>query len=272
MRACNLLPFLLLLAACQSNPYTGRSQVLFTSEDEEIRMGLQAYGDITGKVKIDKSRALNDPLQRVGRAISAIADRDRARLKKKPYEWEFILIREDKTLNAWALPGGKVAFYTGIYPVLKDEAGMAIVMGHEVSHALLRHGGERYAQALIVAGATTAAAYAARNESTERQIAFAAAVGLATEYGFIKPYSRSHETEADKYGLMLAARAGYDPATAIGVWKRMARQGGGRPPEILSTHPDPLRRVENMKRWLPEAKALYERSRKQPNAPLPSIR
>ncbi|MFB3065875.1 MAG: M48 family metallopeptidase [Planctomycetota bacterium] len=271
MRACNLLPFLLLLAACQTNPYTGRSQILWTSEDEEIRMGLQAYGDITGKVKIDKSRALNDPLQRVGRAIAAVADRDRARLKKTPYEWEFILIRADKTLNAWALPGGKVAFYTGIHPILQDEAGMAIVMGHEVAHALLRHGGERYTQALIVAGATTAAAYAARNESRERQIAFAAAVGLATEYGFIKPYSRSHETEADKYGLMLAARAGYDPAPAIGVWERMARQGG-RPPEILSTHPDPLRRVKNMKRWLPEARALYEQSRQQPNAPLPSIR
>ena len=277
MKPTRTLLLLLLVAACKTNPYTGRKQLLAMSEQREIELGQEAWKAELREAQVEYDVELIAPLRRVGKAIAHEADtwrREQAQREGKepiPYDWTFVLIR-DQQINAWALPGGKIAFYTGIYPVLQDEAGMAIVMGHEVMHAMLRHGGERYTQALIVAGATSAAAYAARNESTGEQIAFAAAVGLVTEYGFVKPYSRSHETEADKYGLMLAARAGYDPATAIRVWERMARLGGERPPEILSTHPDPLHRVENMKRWLPEARALYEQSRKQPNDQLPSIR
>ena len=256
---------LLLLAACKTNPYTGRRQTMLISEDREIELGKEAWAEMTGpgsKVKLDTRPAWNDPLQRVGRAIAVAAD-------KKEYDWEFKLIDAPKTANAWALPGGKIAFYTGIYPVLEDEDGMAIVMGHEVSHALLRHGGERISQSMITAGILAGAAISTRDNKNRGWILAGLGVGAGLT---IKAYGRGHETEADRFGLMLAARAGYNPEAGIKVWQRMAKLSkGSSGPTFLSTHPSHDTRIENMQKWMPEAKALYEQSQKKPNKKLPVL-
>jgi len=244
MRRLLLIALLALAGTCKTNPHTGRSQLLLFSEGEMNQLGTQAYLEMTGPqsgTSIVTSSRYTGPLQEVGGAISVAANRP-------DYQWEFKLIDDPKTVNAWALPGGKIAFYTGIYPILEDQAGMAIVMGHEVMHAILQHGNERMSQSL-----------------TAELVLTAAAIGV------LLPYSRKHETEADEQGLYLAARAGYDPEAGIGVWQRMAAlSAGSRPPEFLSTHPEPGRRIDNMRKWMPKAKQLYDTApRKMPNWKLP---
>lgn len=270
--ATTLAAGLLLLSAtaCTTNPYTGRSQLKLFPEQQVLAMGVEAYGQVEKSEPVSRDPALNAPLMRVGRAISAVADQMRAEQGEGPFEWEFKVIDKPDMLNAWCLPGGKIAFYTGIYPVLEDEAGMAIVMGHEVAHALLDHSNERMSQQGLTQIGMVGAAIVA--EGSEHRDLALAALGAGLTVGFVLPYSRSHESEADRVGLIMAARAGYDPEAAIRVWQNMAKLSEGRPPEFLSTHPDPLNRIEAMREWMPEAKALYERSRKQRNAPLPAIR
>jgi len=269
-RFFTLLAPVLVLTGCVTNPYSGESGMLITSESEELRMGVLAYAQISQDEPVSHDPALNAPLNRVGSAISAAADRWRAEKGEAPYEWEFKVIRKDDVLNAWCLPGGKIAFYTGIYPVCADEAGMAIVMGHEVSHALARHAGYRMTQAQWVNLGLGIAEVLARDSEYHDETM--AALGAGATYCVVMPYSRGHESTADKMGLMLAAEAGYDPEAAIRVWQTMARLSEGqRPPEFLSTHPDPLNRVENMRQWMPEALRLYERSHKRENRPLPRI-
>jgi len=263
MRRLGLLALLLLLAVCRTNPTTGRSQFRLFSEKEMVSLGVQAYQEMTvdnPDVKIDTDPALNAPLQHVGAAISQAAN-------KPDYEWEFKLIDDPNTVNAWALPGGKIAFYTGIYPILEDEAGMSIVMGHEVMHALLDHGNERMSQNLATSAVLTAAAVGLKD--SENGDLILGALGVGATVGFLLPYSRKHETEADEYGLYLAARAGYDPHAGIGVWERMSALGGSKPPEFLSTHPATEHRIENMHRWMPKAEKLYAESTHRPNAKLP---
>jgi len=251
-----LLLLVLLAAGCQTNPDTGRRQLLLLSEDEEIQLGVQAYAEVGKEAKFTEDPRFTTPLRRVGNAIAEKANRP-------DYKWEFRVIDDTQTVNAWCMPGGKIAFYTGIYPILQDEAGMAIVMGHEVSHALLRHGGERISQN-ILAQAGISAVELLSGSSSYGQLT-AAALGI----GVLLPFSRKHETEADHFGLLLAAKAGYEPEAAIGIWERMSALGGGsRPPEFLSTHPNPENRIENMKKWMPEARALYEQSEKRPNGKL----
>ncbi|NJN14158.1 MAG: M48 family metallopeptidase [Planctomycetes bacterium] len=263
--AIPLLALLLVSFACKSNPVSGRNQLLYYSEESMSKLGAEAYVEMTGSkdIRISNDPVLTAPLQRVGHAIASAAD-------KPEYEWEFKLIDDSKTVNAWCLPGGKIAFYTAIYPILQDEAGMAIVMGHEVMHAILQHGNERMSQGITAQLIMTGAAVGLSNHKYKNEIV--AAIGAGATVGVILPYSRSHESEADRYGLMLAAKAGYDPEAAIGVWERMAALGGDRPPEFLSTHPDPENRIENMRAWMPEAKALYEQSIKQRNRLLPAVR
>jgi len=258
------------LPACQTNPYTGRPQFLvLSSEADEIKAGISGYRQVRDEQPINTDADLNAPLIRVGHAIAKAADAWRAEKGEEPFQWEFTLIADDKMVNAWCMPGGKIAFYTGIYPVLKDENGMAIVMGHEVAHAMLRHGGERVSQYALFAGGMAAAAIASRDH--ENRALIMAGLGATATFGIMMPYSRKHEAEADMLGLQLAARAGYDPRAAIGVWERMAGLGGGaRPPEFFSTHPDPLNRIEAMQGQMPSVLPTYERSSKMPNATLPN--
>jgi len=177
-----------------------------------------------------------------------------------------------ETVNAWCLPGGKIAFYTGIFPILQDEAGMAVVMGHEVMHAILQHGNERMSQNLATQVVLAGAAVGLSESKYKNEII--GALGAGASVGVLLPYSRKHESEADKQGLFLAAKAGYDPEAAIGVWERMAAMSEGkRPPEFLSTHPDPMNRIEAMRKWMPEAKRIYEQAPvKHANRPLPAVK
>ncbi len=265
MKRLLLILLLAVCGTCSTNKTTGRRQLLVFSPGHMNKLGVEAYAQMTGpgsKAKVMTDRRFTDPLQRVGKALAAAANRP-------DYKWEFRVI-DDKTVNAWALPGGKIAFYTGIYPVLQDEGGMAIVMGHEIMHAILQHGNERMSQGTVAQLGLEVANVSLKNNQYRGPIL--SALGAGAQYGLILPYSRKHESEADRYGLMLAARAGYDPEAAIGVWQRMAALSEGkRPPVLLSTHPDPLQRIENMKRWMPEAKRLYERARVKHRAiPLPT--
>ena len=261
---------LLFLAAfvsgCTRNVYTGRPQILLYTEPQMIKLGAVSYAELTGsksKTRLITSGAAYAALQRVGYRIAAAVN--------KSYKWEFRLIDSAHTANAWALPGGKIAFYTGIFPVLQDEAGMAIVMGHEIMHALLNHSNERMSQSTIEKVVVTAAEIGFQNNEDRDTILGALGAGLT--YGLILPYSRLHESEADKQGLFLAARAGYDPEAAIGVWERMdKRSAGKRKPEFQSTHPDPKNRIRKMREWMPEAKRLYAQSLKPENRALPPIR
>jgi predicted Zn-dependent protease len=269
MRRLALLSLLTLAVGCQTNPRTGRQQFIIPPLDDPKYMadlGAKAYAEMTApdKVELSKDSRLVEPLQRVGRALADAAD-------QMGYDWEFKLIHDPETANAWALPGGKIAFYTGIYPILQDENGLAIVMGHEIMHAILNHAGERMSQGLAAQGLTTAVGLAL--EGNEYRDITLAGLGIAAATGVILPYSRKHESEADRYGLYLAAKAGYDPEAAIGVWERMAELGGGgRTLEFLSTHPDPRNRITAMRKWMPEARLYYQQSQKKVNRPLPQVK
>lgn len=258
-----------LLLGCKSNPHTGRSQLLLYSDKEMSSMGTQAYAEMTGPqsgVKVITDPKYAGPLMDVGKAL-AVAGNDYLKKERKPeYQWEFKLIDDPKTVNAWCLPGGKIAFYTAIYPVVADTDGMAIVMGHEIMHAILEHGNERMSQGQAAQIGQSVAQIGFSNSKNGELIL--AGLGLGAQYGILMPYSRSHESEADEQGLYLAAKAGYNPEAAIGVWERMAKMSAGRPPEFLSTHPDPLNRIKNMKKWMPKAKEIYAASQKKPNVKL----
>ncbi|MEM8884887.1 MAG: M48 family metallopeptidase [Planctomycetota bacterium] len=260
---------LALAISCQTNQLTGRSQLLMQSEEQMVQLGEQAYLEMTvndKSVKIVTDARLVDPLMRVGNALAAAAD-------KPDYNWEFKLIDAPDTANAWALPGGKIAFYTGIYPIIEDEAGMAIVMGHEIMHALLQHSNERMSQNQLVAAGLAVGSVAVGVSDVKYKGAIIGALGAGAAFGIILPYSRKHESEADQYGLYLAAKAGYDPEAGIRVWENMAKLSEGkRPPVLLSTHPDPLERAADMREWMAEAKRYYEQSPKKDNRKLPAVK
>jgi predicted Zn-dependent protease len=240
----------LLLAGCQNVPLTGRSQLQMISEKQERSMGLASFQEILGKEKLSHDAAQNERLQRIGARIAAATGRD-------DYQWEFKLIDDDDALNAFCLPGGKVAVYTGLLPVAQDDAGLAAVIGHEVAHAIARHGGERLSQEILVAGVAAATVVATR-DSNKRDL-YAGLLGAGAAVGFLLPYSRLHESEADRMGLIYMAKAGYDPRAAVGLWQRMAAAGKGKskPPELLSTHPADATRIKGIERWLPEALSHY---------------
>lgn len=238
------------LCACRTAPYTNRPQLLLVSASEEASLGQSSYKQALAEAKLSTDREAVDLVRRVGRRIAAVSDRP-------DFEWEFNLIDDPKTVNAWCLPGGKVAVYTGILPITKDEAGLAVVMGHEIAHALARHGSERMSQGLLanLGGAALSAALAEKPGATRRLAA--QAYGLGTNVGVLLPFSRAQESEADRIGLILMAKAGYDPGEAVGFWRRMAEAsggGGGGLERFLRTHPADDKRVRDIESFLPEAR------------------
>jgi predicted Zn-dependent protease len=200
-----------------------------------------------------ESRMVSRVGDRIANAVERYMQDHGMASRVEGYEWEFNLIGEDVP-NAWCMPGGKVVFYTGILPYTEDEAGMAVVMGHEIAHAIARHGNERMSQQLMVQAGGAALSVYLDEKDTEHQELYLAAYGVGTTVGVALPYSRAHETEADKLGLIFMAMAGYDPAEAVEFWKRMSQSGGAKPPEFLSTHPSDETRIENLKKFLPEAR------------------
>ena len=241
-----------LLAGCAEVPGTGRKQLLLLGEQQELQMGLASFQEVLKTEKISKDPQLNEMVTRVGNRI--------AQATGKNYQWEFKVIDNPKVANAFCLPGGKVAVYTGILPITRDEAGLAAVMGHEVAHAIARHGGERVSQGLLVQTGLSVveAALSGKDPQSAKQIT--SLLGAGASIGVILPFSRAHESEADQLGLIYMAKAGYDPRAARDRWVRMAEasKGQGKPPEILSTHPAEETRIRQIEGWLPEALKYYQ--------------
>ena len=256
------------VAGCTTNPYTNRSQFLLIPESQEVHMGKQAYAQALNdpKVVISKNPDEVEPVKRVAERIIAVAKESKYAERAKSFQWEVTVIKDDKTKNAWALPGGKIAVYTGIFPEAKNENGLAAIMGHEIVHALARHGAERVSQHTAVNVGMQVAAATLGMKPIAQSLAMQA-LGI----GVLLPFSRSHESEADYIGLLLAADAGYDPREAVLLWKRMGESSKDSPPEFLSTHPAHETRIENLQKWMPEAMARYDRTEKAPVSTLPSI-
>jgi predicted Zn-dependent protease len=250
----------LLLYGCATTPITGRHQLMLVSEAQETALGVQAYREVLQKEPVTRDPRLTEPVQRIARRVETAADRPDLR-------WEVNVIKEDKTVNAFALPGGKIGVYTGIFPIAQTEAGLAIIMGHELGHVIARHGAERMSQQMGAQLLGTALAIGFQTSPYANTIM--AAYGLGAQVGVLLPYSRLQESEADRIGLVLAAKAGYDAQAAVGVWQRMAKLGGRRPPPFLSTHPTPESRIEDIKKFLPQAMAQFRPQDDDGDAPLP---
>jgi len=246
-----LVSFLLL--GCVTVPETGRRAFILTSEAEENQLGRQAYSEVLGKERLSTNHRWNQILQRVGQRIAAAANRP-------DYQWEFKLI-ESKEKNAFCLPGGKVAVYTGILSVCQNEAGLATVIGHEVAHATARHGGQRMTVALGSQLGLAALSAAIGGEDTSQKRLILAALGVGTTVGAILPFSRANEAEADEIGLIYMARAGYDPREAPKFWGRFAGEGGGTP-TFLSTHPSSESRTQALSAQVSRVLPIFERSPK----------
>lgn len=245
--------------ACSTVPLTGRRQLMLTSSAQLASMGDEAYDEMLAGEKLLTRGAAYDQVLRVGRRIQAAAENgDFPWPARGTFEWEFSVIDNDEVANAWALPGGKVAVYTGIIKVAQDDAGLATVMGHEIAHAIAEHGGERMTQQAITQFGREAGAQILGSESETTMALFDQAFAITSNTLVLLPFSRKHESEADKIGLILMAEAGYDPRASVAFWERMAQGGGGQPPEFLSTHPSHETRISQLEKWMPEALDIYE--------------
>jgi predicted Zn-dependent protease len=250
--------------ACATVPVTGRKQLSLISNTEIIPMATSQYSEVVKKGPLSTDQEQTAMVKRVGGRIQKAVEQYMADEKLSSelsgFAWEFNLIDDPKTVNAWCMPGGKVAFYTAIMPICKDENGVAVVMGHEVAHAIANHGRERMSQGLAAnMGLGTIGAAMGQNPTLTKDI-FMQAVGMGTQIGMLK-FSRTHESEADKMGLIFMAIAGYDPQEAPKFWERMsAGVAGQKPPEWLSTHPSDETRISNLNKWMPEALKYYKKN------------
>ena len=252
-------------AGCPTVATTGRKQLMLISPEKEVQLGEAAYGQILADETLNDDPALNAILQRVGWRVAAATGRD-------DFAWEFNLIESDE-VNAFCLPGGKIAVYTGLIPVAANDAGLAIILGHEIAHAIARHGAERMSQRQTVnlARQTLSIAAAAAGLGAVGSTA-TEAFDITTELGIMLPYSRAHESEADHLGLLYAAKAGYDPRQAVPLWQRMNDSADSRPPAFLSTHPNPDHRIEDFQQIMPHALDAYHAAPQQfgQGQPLPA--
>src|SRR6476469_11101169 len=270
--ACLSTGLMSALSACYRAPGTARDQLIFFSEDKEISMGVKAFHEVLRQARLNESPEINEMVHRVGDRIAAVANRPE-------YQWEFAVIQDDRTINAFALPGGKVAVFTGILKYTKTEAGLATVIGHEVAHALQRHGAERISRGILEQIAQLGALAGAASGRVDPGVA----MGAMSAYGIgvSLPFNRRQESEADYIGLRLMAQAGYDPREAVPFWERMSgcpKQLIGKLcfrsqaaiPEFLSTHPSDVTRINQIESWLPDAlKYYHEAQGGEPPAPAP---
>ena len=256
------------------DPYTGETARYGASADEEVQLGVQAFQQVLGDARAQGalvpadsqvSQQVRSIAQRlVSRVPQVAADLAAANNQQVPtsyqdFKWDVAVIQSDEA-HAFCLPGGKMAVYTGLVPVAQNENAMAVVMGHEIAHALLRHGSQRMAQQKLVQMGQVAAGMAVGGMDPQQQQAVMAALGAGAQYGLILPYGRSHETQADQVGLMLAAAACFDPHEAVPLWQRMGQLGAGqRPPEFASTHPDPDNRIAALQALMPQAEMFRQK-------------
>lgn len=253
-----------LLIACSKNALTGKSQFTLLPESELQSMATTEYQQFlsTNKVVATSNNRDAEMVRRVGQRITNAVDayyRQQGMSDKLAgFKWEYNLV-EDKAVNAWCMPGGKIVVYTGLLPITQNEAALAAVMGHEVSHALLQHGNQRMSQGLAQQLGGVALSVALANKPAQTQNLFMSAYGVGSQVGVLLPFSRKHELEADDWGLKFAAMAGYNPQEAINLWKRMeAASGGSKPPEFLSTHPTEGKRIAQLEKLMPEAMKYYK--------------
>jgi metalloendopeptidase OMA1, mitochondrial len=246
----------------ETNPLTQRSQMIDISRDQEMALGLQSYQQILSESQVVQSGQAADAVKIIGERIRAVSG-DYA----KDFQWEYNLIADDQA-NAFALPGGKVAVYTGLLPIAENGDGLAVVMGHEIAHALLRHSAERMAHQKLAQYGQMAVGMSIGNMDTSTQALVMGAMGVGAQYGILLPFSRDHESEADHIGLLLMARACFDPREAPRLWERMgaATAGKGQPSEFMSTHPSHATRIAQFEQWMPEA--LAERAKYCADKPL----
>jgi predicted Zn-dependent protease len=248
--------------SCSTVPLSGRSQLNLLPESELMAMSVTNYGDFLKENKLSANQEQTAMVKRIGSKIASAVDRylneNGLGSRVADYKWEFNLV-EEATPNAWCMPGGKVVVYSGILPITQTEAGLAVVMGHEIAHAIAEHGSERMSQGLIAEMGGMALATALQEKPEQTQMIWMTAFGLGSQVGVMLPFSRLHESEADHLGLIFMAMAGYNPEKAVAFWERMGSlKGGQSPPEFLSTHPSDGTRIANIKALLPEAMTYYK--------------
>jgi len=250
--------------ACSKNPITGRNQAHLVSEAELQAMATQQYQQFLSENRVVSASADRDAdmVRRVGQRVANaitkyLRDKGQGNILEG-YQWEFNLVQNNEA-NAWCMPGGKVVVYTGLLPITQNEAALAMVMGHEIAHAVLLHGNERMSQGLLQQLGGVALAVAVSNRPAETQNLFLNAYGIGSQVGVLLPFSRKQELEADRYGMIWGAMAGYNPREAIALWKRMESASNGQtPPEFLSTHPSAGNRISQLEKYLPEALKYYQ--------------
>jgi len=248
--------------SCSTVPLTGRSQLNMIPDSEMLAMSFQQYGQFLNENPLSNNQANVEMVKRAGLKIQlAVEDymaQNNLSENLEGYSWEFNLVENDQ-VNAWCMPGGKVVVYTGILPITQDEAGLAVVMGHEIAHAIAEHGNERMSQQLLQQAGAVGLMVAMKDEPVQTQALWLGVYGVGTTVAVMLPYSRTHESEADHLGLIFMAMAGYNPQQAPEFWKRMAAGKESEPPEFLSTHPSDQTRINDLNSWMPEAMKYYNK-------------
>jgi predicted Zn-dependent protease len=259
MRKLIILTFLFLLS-CAVVPMTGRKQFVAIPSSQMISLSAESYAQVLSEARLSRNTDYVNSVREVGErltvAVESYLKQNNLQSATEAYEWQYnVLVSEE--LNAWCMPGGQIAFYEGILPVCQDENGIAVVMGHEIAHAVAQHGNERMSQQLALQMGGIALSEALKTQKQETLDLAMLAFGVGAQVGVMLPYSRTHETEADELGLYFMAMAGYNPQSAPDFWKRMEAKSSARPPEFLSTHPDPSNRIANLERIMPKAMEYY---------------
>ena len=249
-----------LAAGCATVPITGRRQLSLVSDSEVLSSSLTQYRDYMGKAKVSGNRTQSAQVERVGRRIADATERylraNGLGKEVSSFAWEFNLV-EDKEINAFCMPGGKIVVYTGLMGLVSSDDELAVVLGHEVAHAVAKHSNERMSQQLVAQAGAAAVGVATQGRSAMVQAAASGVYGLGAQYGALLPFSRKHESEADYMGLALMTMAGYDPSAAPAFWRKMASKGSGKTPELLSTHPSDSTRIAALEKAIPEIRSKY---------------
>ena len=255
-----IILFLVFGISCGIVPFTGRKQFIAIPSSQILALSSESYSQVLRDNKLSSNQNYVSSVKRVGGRLSAAVQEYMKETGNEAsiegYDWQYNVIVSDD-LNAWCMPGGQIAFYEGIMPVCQDENGIAVVMGHEIAHAVAKHGNERMSQQLVVQMGGVALSEALQTQKETTQQLAMLAFGVGSSLGVELPFSRTHESEADELGLYFMAKAGYDPRTATAFWERMEAQSQTRMPEFLSTHPEPAKRIRNLKRIMPKAVQYY---------------